>query len=260
MSAVSRLLFVLGVVTLVSAGCAEVARESEDPSVISPAEDAEDEVTGEAASAVVITTGLHGTSQKSKVKTGSVVSEYLAKQLSDNPNHNFWWFCGQAATATAINFARDTTPTDSEKTTQLQWIHDRLKALYTGAGYSVNDPAGPYAAKITWLSDLMKNEKSGEFVTTTLTTSDRETVKYNMTNALDNGAYVVALNQTSGGVGHYLTVYAIDYQPLKSGGGTVYYGDVLYNSLGTVDFSTFLDRMKAQSSMGLYNAFSVKKK
>jgi hypothetical protein len=85
-----------------------------------------------------------------------------------------------------------------------------------------------------------------------------------MMQALDLGAYVVALNQTSGGSGHYLTVYAIDYQPSKAGGGTVYYADdYLANwglPLGTVDFSTFLNRMLSQSNMGLYNAFSVKKK
>ena len=40
----------------------------------------------------------------------------------------------------------------------------------------------------------------------------------------------------------------------------VYYGDVLYGYRDQKDFATFLDRMKSQSTMNLYTAFSVKKK
>jgi hypothetical protein len=189
-----------------------------------------------------------------------VVSEYLAKQLSDNRDHAFWFFCGQASTATAINFARKASPTDATMLSQLQWIHDRLK-VRKGSIYSIKDPQGPYAARIDWLYNLMADEKSSEFIIDTkLTSGNRETVKDNMMRALDSGAYLVALNQTTTGVGHYLTVYAIDYQPTASGGGTVYYGDVYYNRLGSVSFKLFLDRMLSQSALGLYNVFSVKKR
>jgi hypothetical protein len=215
------------------------------------------ESAGEAASELT-STGLHGT--LGSVSSGSVVKEGLAKQLSDNPHHAFWWFCGQAATATAINFARGASPTDEAKVMQLQWIHDRLKDLHAPA-YSVNDSEGPYAVRIDWLFDLMKNEKSNEFETTWLTSSDRESAKANMMKALDSGAYVVGLNRTSDtGPGHFLTVYAIDYQPTAAGGGTVYFGDVLSNKLDTANFKDFLDRMLSQSEHNLYNAFSVKKK
>lgn len=201
--------------------------------------------------------GFHGS--LGSVSSGSVVKEDLAKQLSDNPSHNFWWFCGQASTATAINFARKSSPTDATKIGQLQWFHDRLKARQKSA-YSIYDLVGPYAARIDWLYNLMLSEKSSEFAVSWLNSSNRETVKANMMQALDNGAYVVALNQTSGGTGHYLTVYAIDYQPTAAGGGTVYYGDVLLNKLDTAQFKVFLDRMISQSDRGVYNAFSVKKK
>ncbi|AGP37904.1 hypothetical protein [Sorangium cellulosum] len=222
----------------------------------SPAADfAQDEVTGE-ASGEVTSSGLHGS--LSSVSSGSVVDEALAKQISENASHDFWYFCGQSATATAINFARRTSPTDAAKVGQLQWFHDRLKARQST--YSLRDPAGPYAARIDWLYNLMLDEKASEFTASWLTTSNRETVKGRMMQALDSGAYVVALNQTDSGVGHYLTVYAIDYQPTVSGGGTVYYGDVLYNNLDAEHFTVFLDRMLAQSERGLYNAFSVKKK
>jgi len=220
------------------------------------ADDIDDVEVAETIQGLTATTGFHG---RSYVPYGAVVDENLAKQIPDNPNGTFWYFCGQAASATAINFARGTAPTTSSKITQLQWFHDRLEARQ-GSSYSINDPAGPYAAKISWLSSLLQDEKSTEFATTTLTSGDRETIKYNMTQALDAGAYVVALNQTDSAIGHYLTVYAIDYQPSKAGGGTVYYGDVLYGNLGSVNFTLFLDRMKAQSSLGLYNAFSVKRK
>ena len=191
-------------------------------------------------------------------KVGGVVDEHLAKQLSGNPGGVFWGFCGQSATATAINFARGAEPDDVTKISQLQWFHDRLKARENQ--YTANSPGWPYVARIDWLCDLMRDEKSNEFSVESLTTGDRETIKSRMFDALDGGAYVVALNQTDGGEGHFLTVYAIDYQPAKQGGGTVYYGDPLLNKLDTVDFATFLDRMLAQSQHALYNAFSVKLK
>lgn len=197
-----------------------------------------------------MTTGMHR-SPNGDPKAGGVVDEHLAKQLSDNPGGVFWGFCGQSATATAINFARGDEPDKAKKISQLEWFHERLKARE-------NQYIWPYVARIDWLYNLMRDEKANEFFVESLTTGDRETIKSRMFDALDGGAYVVALNRTDGGEGHFLTVYGIDYQPAKLGGGTVYYGDPLLNKLDTVDFATFLDRMLAQSQLDLYNAFSVK--
>lgn len=203
------------------------------------------------------TEGFHGAIQAGRVSNGSVVDEHLAMRLSDNKDHTFWYFCGQAATATAINFARGTEPTDDVKIMQLQWIHYQLRERHSD--YRDNDPWGPYAASLAWLLDLMEKEKSNEFAITDLRSRKRDEAKDNMMSALDRGAYVVALNQTKEGIGHFLTVYAIDYQPRMSGGGTVFYGDVLYNKLDSVNFTLFLDRMLRQSPAGRFNAFSVKK-
>lgn len=216
-----------------------------------------------------LSTGIHGQYPNPKVTTAGVVNEYLAKDIPSNPNHTFWWFCGQSATATAINFARGSSPSTSTKKTQLQWLHDRLK-VQQPTNYSASDPlglGGKYASRIDWLYNLMIAEKSDEFTTTVLTPKTgtaaemRSEIKLKMGQALDGGAFVVGLNRTSDtGAGHFLTVYALNYQPTQPEGGTVYYGDPLDGSLGTVGFKTFLDRMLSQSQYGLYNAFSVKRK
>lgn len=204
----------------------------------------------------VLSAGWYGS--LSSVKSGAVVDEYLAKDLTQNANHAFWWFCGQSATATAINFARGgTPPTTAAKLGQLQWIHDRLDSRVDA--YSIN--TGPYLSRIDWLYNLLIEEKSSDFTTTILNTSSRDTIKERMFTALSTGGYVVALNKTSqNGVGHFLTVYAINFQPAQAQGGTVYFGDPYTNKLGTRGFTDFLDWMLSQSAYGIYNAFSVKKK
>jgi hypothetical protein len=233
--------------------------------------DAEEAVTEEAvteeaaiaeAASELISVGWHGLSNLANVKVGSVVDQHLVEEIPSNPNHSFWWFCGQASTATAINFARNTTPSNATKIGQLQWFHERLLARHPNE-YKLNNSAGPFATSALWLFNLMNDEKSNEFTSKWLTHGSRDVIKSNIADALDTGAYVVALNKTSNnGAGHFLTVYALYYNPQGSAeGGIVYFGDVLSpNSLKTLGFKTFLDRMLAQSDIGVYNAFSVKKK
>lgn len=257
-------LLILSAVLTGGTGCSseEEFNEEIDEQIES---DAESDVEFRAA----LSPGVHGTYPNPKVKTAGVVNEYLAQYIPSNTKQVFWWFCGQSATATAINFARGDSPSDATKKVQLQWFHDRLK-FYQPTNYSLSDPlklGGKFATRIDWLYDLMKADKSGDFITTVLTPTSgtaeemRESIKLKMGQALDGGAFVVGLNRTSDfGVGHFLTVYAINYQPLQAEGGTVYYGDPLNGSLGTVGFKTFLDRMRSQSAYGLYNAFSVKQK
>jgi hypothetical protein len=206
----------------------------------------------------VLPVGLHGLNNNPNVRVGAVVDQLLVKKIPSNAKHVFWGFCGQSSTATAINFARGTTPSPDEKIAQLEWFHVQL--LAREGGYSAADPAGPYVANISWLYSLMLDEKGAEFTMSWLTTSDRDLMKERMFASLDDGAFVVALNQTNGGDGHYLTVYAIDYQPNDPLGGTVYYADPLTGNLGTLGFKTFLDRQLAASSLGLYNAFAVEEK
>ena len=218
--------------------------------------------------------------------TTPIVNEFTAKLIPSNKTGKFWWFCGQGATLTAFNWAMGKAPDEATKKVQLEWIHSKL-FTYQGSDYNATTPpdgnGGPYAASFTALMNLMVGEKGEEVTTTNLSVLSsshkedsvrREKFVNNITTALKNGAYVVALNRldSNSGPGHYLAVYFIDYQPSKTGRGTVYFGDT-YNPennsagkpvpngrFGTVTLDDFLLRTKSQSKSGHYQAFSIKKK
>ncbi|MEM9463574.1 MAG: hypothetical protein AAGF11_56070 [Myxococcota bacterium] len=238
--------------TLVLTGCVE---ESEAFGEEAIDEEAIDEEEGFRS----LSTGMHGNQFNPKVKSGGVVNQGLVYNIWGNPGV-FWYFCGQSATSTAINFARGNSLSTGSKVTQLTWFHDRLKAREWHYNNDNPNSAGSYETRIDWLWDLMQDEKSGEFSTEDHVTGSRDGSKSWMHSQLDNGAFVVALTETNAGYGHFVAIYAIDYQPFQNGGGTVYFGDPLTGTLETRGYTAFLDDMRDASNFSQYNTFSVRKK
>src|SRR4051812_45808950 len=165
-----------------------------------------DESTAEAAAQLQTTHGYM------TVTSGAlIVNQQLVKQTPAYiaANGSGWWFCGQAAMASAINLLRGNAVSDSTKVTQLQWFHEQL--LVTPITNFPYNAANHYEANIDALQKVT-NAHPEFVVLPKVYTSTRSIARDDMMSALDAGYLVVALAQItiSGHVyGHYKTVYKI---------------------------------------------------
>lgn len=229
-------------------GCIAPASDSDDNTVDTTGDiDGDSEATAEAASELV----THGTMT---VTNGTlIVNQALVKQTPSYvaANGSGWWFCGQAAMASAINLIRGNA--NSGKVTQLEWFHQQLLATPI-AGYPYT-AANHYQANIDALRKV--TDSHPEFVVPAkVYTSKRTTARDGIMQSLDNGYLVVALAQiTIGGVayGHYKTVYKIEHDAAANTGGWVYYADPYTGLPKKEAFSTFLDGMGAAGAAGNAN-------
>ncbi|MGK3968352.1 hypothetical protein WMF38_29745 [Sorangium sp. So ce118] len=190
--------------------------------------------------------------------SSEIVYEFLSSEIPSYTGPESWWFCGHAAVATAINHLRNSNgPPKSGQIAQLEWFHQELVAL-PQPGYS-RDPHRQ--ASIDALKDIMVSEKGVEFETRKVATWSRETAKAEMASALTAGNYVVALGLTGGGIGHFYTVYKIDYDATDGvHGGHVYYSDVLTDDFDSMGFKEFLDGMRDAGTVGQYSFLKIRKR
>ncbi len=224
-----------------------------DPLNESVDEDSEgDDLTADGGDDLVVPTdedaepvSIHGTlvvTDGSKIVNQSLVTEIPSYTGSG------WWFCGQAAVASAINLLRNVPIAKEGKLTQLEWFHQRLLATpIQGYPYTY---AGHYEANIDALRIV--TDAHPEFVVPAKEwTTVRATARDKMKSALDNGYLVVALGEiTINNVkyGHYMAVYKIEHIPAEPTGGWVYYADPYTGLPKKQAFSTFLDGVGADGS------------
>lgn len=188
-----------------------------------------------------------------------IVNQSLVKQTPAYiaANGSKWWFCGQAAMASAMNLLRGTAITNSGKVTQLEWFHQQLRATpITGFPY---DAAHHYEANIDALRKIA--DAHPDFVVAAKEwTTVRATSRDHMMSALDAGYLVVALGEIIvDGVtyGHYKAVYKIEYDAAPgANGGWVYYADPYTGLPKKEAFSVFLDGVGADGS---YSFLKIKK-
>lgn len=162
-----------------------------------------------------------------------------------------WWFCGQAAMSSAINYLRGGTVDTDKKLSQLTFFHDQLKITQPGYEDDINNPHRE--ANIDALKDVINTYKSDEFSAAIKKGGDapegRAFVRDAMLEHLNlPNSVVVALStiEVSGvNYGHFIVIYKIEYKPSDASGGKVYYWDPYYNSKYSKPFKELMDKMIA---------------
>lgn len=190
-----------------------------------------------------------------------VVNQRLVKDTWSykNSKASGWYFCGHAAFASAFNILRDDNPGKDKMVSQLEWFHTKLKQYQPGYTNSRHKQAsGDYLLKV------VNKEKSNEFWSSKRTTTTRDNIKKSLHKSIrTSNQFPVVLSQAKVGskwYGHFYVVYKVDYQPGISGGGTVYFADPLYGRLGTMGYTTFLNKMRDGGTKGRYSLWIVGKK
>lgn len=170
---------------------------------------------------------------------------------------NGWYFCGQAAVSTAINYLRQGYVSYNTKLSQLQWFHDELKH-HQGDYQSITNPHRE--ANIDALFRILYSHKRGEFNVPipVKTGDDRQAAINAMLRTLSyRNRYIIALSQKYVGsslFGHYYVVYKINYNPASSTLGTIYFADPYNGSrYGSMAFSSFLTKMRNAGTIGRYS-------
>lgn len=196
--------------------------------------------------------------------SAQVVSQQLVKQTPSYiaANAKGWYFCGQAAFATAFNFLREESPDNNKKITQLEYLHQRL--LVRQKDYS-NDKVNPNReASGDALNTIVNKDKSDEFVSTKYSSLNREDIKASLHKVLGlPRTHIVALARKwveNRYFDHFYIVYEITYDPTGKNGGSVKLADPHYGTLTSQGYTQFLDSMRDRGTEQRYSFWAISKK
>ena len=183
-----------------------------------------------------------------------IVSQHSVKNSESykKTNAKGWYFCSQAAWASAFNILR--TKRDANHAEQLEYFHKKLKA------YSAYNKDPHRQGSGDWLSQI--TNKRSDFKVTKKTTLTRKTIKEYLHKSLISNNHqlpiVVGQNIVNGTkYSHFYVVYKVKYNP--SGTSTAYYADPYTGRVGSMDYSKFLNGMRDGGTNGRYSMWIIKK-
>lgn len=183
-----------------------------------------------------------------------IVNQHVVKNTKSYKELNAkgWYFCSQAAWASAFNILR--TKRDANHAEQLEWFHKKLTAYPTYNKDSHRQGNGDLLSKIT-------NQRS-DFEVTKKTTLSRKNIKKHLHESLVSSNHqlpiIIGQNIVNGTkYSHFYVVYKVKYNPL--GTSTAYYADPYTGRVSSMEYSKFLNGMRDGGTNGRYSMWIIKK-